>query len=250
MGKAGRKMGTYVLDAALLVQTTERLHTRIEARFPGTGLSMVCAGLIDTAKRTIKRARTLSHPFIPTRLLAPVVVVLWLGALYYIGQRLDLHNLFKGEFYDFAQALESVVNLSLLIFAATWFVWNYGVRVRRRQIFRELHELRSFAHVIDMHQLTKDPDRWTRAADADTPSSPRRTMTRHQLARYLDYCSELLALDAKLAALYAQSFDDAVVLAAVDEVETLASDLSGKIWQKLVILNDLPAPGASPPFPA
>ncbi|HST60751.1 MAG TPA: hypothetical protein VLK84_18770, partial [Longimicrobium sp.] len=83
-----------------------------------------------------------------------------------------------------------------------------------------------------------DPERVIEAGRADTPSSPRRTLTRWELSRYLDYCSEMLALNSKLAALYAQNLHDPVVLAAVDEVETLTSGLSAKIWQKLVILNE------------
>jgi hypothetical protein len=92
--------------------------------------------------------------------------------------------------------------------------------------------------------LTKDPG--IVAAEAfRTPSSPRRTMNRYELSRYLDYCSEMLSLNSKLAALYAQNFDDPVVLAAVDEVETLCASLSGKIWQKMVILNQ----SGGPPVP-
>ena len=101
-----------------------------------------------------------------------------------------------------------------------------------------MRELRALAHIVDMHQLTKDPDR---VVDGATPARRRRpsaTMTRPELARYLDYCSEMLALNSKLAALYAQNLHDPVVLAAVDEVETLTTGLSAKIWQKLVILNE------------
>jgi hypothetical protein len=50
----------------------------------------------------------------------------------------------------------------------------------------------------------------------------------------------MLALNSKLAALYAQTLDDPVVLAAVDEVETLTTGLCAKIWQKLVIVNQAP----------
>ncbi|HKP29355.1 MAG TPA: hypothetical protein VJU15_08120 [Gemmatimonadales bacterium] len=35
----------------------------------------------------------------------------------------------------------------------------------------------------------------------------------------------------------AQYLNDHVVLAAVDEVETVATGISGKIWQKIVILD-------------
>ena len=62
-------------------------------------------------------------------------------------------------------------------------------------------------------------------------------MTAQELTRYLDYCTELLALISKVAALYVQHFDDHVTLASVDEVENLASGLSRKIWQKIMILD-------------
>ncbi len=95
---------------------------------------------------------------------------------------------------------------------------------------------RSLAHVIDMHQLTKDP---TLVLGPRTASSPAREMNRFQLARYLDYCAEMLALTAKLAALYAGESDDPVIVAAVNDIETLTSDLGRKIWQKIMILGQL-----------
>jgi nucleoside-diphosphate-sugar epimerase len=41
----------------------------------------------------------------------------------------------------------------------------------------------------------------------------------------------------KLAALYLQRSDDAVVLSTVDEIEGLTTGLSRKIWQKLMIIH-------------
>jgi hypothetical protein len=101
-----------------------------------------------------------------------------------------------------------------------------------------LHELRSVAHVIDMHQLTKDPDS-ARRPDLATPSSPKRTLDRFELSRYLDYCSEMLSVTTKLAALYAQESDDTLVLGAVREIEGMAGALSSKIWQKIMIIDVL-----------
>ena len=69
-------------------------------------------------------------------------------------------------------------------------------------------------------------------------------LTPSQLNRYLDYCSELLSVISKVAALYAQQLNDPVVLAAVNEVEALTTGLSSKIWQKLVILGPGPRPAA------
>jgi hypothetical protein len=43
-----------------------------------------------------------------------------------------------------------------------------------------------------MHQLTKDPGGIVGARADATPSSPKRTLSPLLLARYLDYCSEML----------------------------------------------------------
>ena len=68
-------------------------------------------------------------------------------------------------------------------------------------------------------------------------SSPKESLTPAELTRYLDYCSEMLSLIGKLAALYVQRFDDPVALAAVNDVEQLTNGLSRKIWQKISIIN-------------
>jgi len=102
-----------------------------------------------------------------------------------------------------------------------------------------LHELRVMAHVIDMHQLTKDPESLL-ATYQQTKSSPKRTMTAFELQRYLDYYSEMLSMIGKIAALYVQNFTDTGVVNVVNEIESLTTDLSRKIWQKIIILQSLP----------
>jgi hypothetical protein len=122
-------------------------------------------------------------------------------------------------------------------------------RLKRRRALRMIHQLRSLAHIVDMHQLTKDPER-VLSGQPDTASSPVRTMTLPELGRYLDYCSELLSVTSKVAALLVQYFDDAVVLSSVNEIEDLTTGLSSKIWQKITILDHaLSRSGARPPAP-
>ncbi|MGK0303535.1 MAG: hypothetical protein ACI89X_004430 [Planctomycetota bacterium] len=99
-----------------------------------------------------------------------------------------------------------------------------------------MHEMRAMAHIVDMHQLTKDPDRIVHP-DGETKSSPKRTLSRDELVRYLDYCSEMLSLIGKVAALYVQGFPDPVALQGVDDIENLTTSLSRKIWQKIMILE-------------
>src|SRR5262249_6153933 len=101
---------------------------------------------------------------------------------------------------------------------------------------RDLHVFRSIAHVIDMHQLTKDPS-IALASEHATASSPQRTMTPFELTRYLDYCGEMLSLTSKLAAVYAQNLPDPVVVDAVYDIESLTTNLSQKIWQKITLVD-------------
>ena len=51
----------------------------------------------------------------------------------------------------------------------------------------------------------------------------------------------MLSLTSKLAALYVEDFDDDVALRGANDVETLTTGLSRKIWQKIMILHDYDA---------
>ena len=136
------------------------------------------------------------------------------------------------------------MNLTVLVGAALLFATTLDDRIKRRRSLRELHVFRSIAHVIDMHQLTKDP---SSILDDGPPteSSPQRTMSKYELGRYLDYCSEMLSLTSKLAALYAQVLPDGVVIDAVNEIENLTANFSRKIWQKISIIESYSATSAA-----
>ena len=131
--------------------------------------------------------------------------------------------------------LESLINDLVLIGAAIFFLLTLENRMKRSRALKKLNELRALAHVIDMHQLTKDPTAVGPAGN--TEHSPDRTMSNYDLQRYLDYCSEMLSLIGKVAALYSQSLPDDVVVGAANDIESLCTGLSRKIWQKLIILH-------------
>lgn len=88
-----------------------------------------------------------------------------------------------------------------------------------------------------MHQLTKDPS-LAENNNHSTEHSPKRTLSKFELLRYLNYCSELSALISKTASLYSQSFPDEVIINGVNEIENLTTGLSRKVWQKIMILNN------------
>ena len=48
-----------------------------------------------------------------------------------------------------------------------FFLWSFPERLQRGRLLNLLHQLRSTAHVIDMHQLTKDPEQLRAELRAD-----------------------------------------------------------------------------------
>ena len=83
-----------------------------------------------------------------------------------------------------------------------------------------------------MHQLTKDPER-LHPDFTPTAASAKPDLNAVELANYLDYCSELLSLVAKTAAVYAERSTDPAVLATISDIENLTNGMARKIWQKL-----------------
>jgi len=63
-------------------------------------------------------------------------------------------------------------------------------------------------------------------------------LTRAEMQHYLGYCSELLALVGKVAALCAEDSQDGLILETVSDIENLTNGMSRKIWQKISLLPD------------
>jgi hypothetical protein len=224
------------LDADNIIKTAEQLTKRIAERFPASSLRKVSESLLAEAKEAEQTARWLAKPILSVRIAAAAIILamftLAATTLLILNSRVELFS----SVADFLQGVDAGVNELILIGAATYFLLGWETRIKRKRALRAIHVLRSFAHIIDMHQLKKDPERLG-AIKGNTPSSPPRMMTPFELTRYLDYCSEMLSIISKIAALYVQDFDDAVTLAAVDEVEDLTGSLSQKMWQKIMILD-------------
>lgn len=229
------------LDSVRIVATVERLALRIRERFPESGLSRVALQVLEAAAKARDEAEEIRRPILWVRALY-VLLAVGLAVLAYLtvaSLRTVQIPTDGASLLDYPQAIESLINELLLLAAAIFFLARLESRIKRQQMLAALHELRSLAHVVDMHQLTKDPDRF-RPDIVLTASSPVRQMTQFELSRYLDYCSEMLSLIGKIAALYAQDSDDPAVLSAVNEVESLTTGLARKIWQKLMIVYSSP----------
>jgi hypothetical protein len=233
------------IDPQRITETAQLLGLRIAERFPDSGLSKVSAELSAIAREAESRFDRLRRPHWPIRIAVGVAVLLLLAIAGSAALTIRV-QFATTELSDLVQGLEAAINDVIFLGIAVFFLVTTEARLKRRIALAGLNELRSIAHIIDMHQLTKDPAHLVEAREP-TASSPARTMTRQELARYLDYCSELLAITSKLAALHLQFFSESVVLDAVNGIQALTVGLSGKIWQKIMILDLIAAPQAARP---
>jgi hypothetical protein len=222
------------LDPAKIIETLVALRARIDERFPGSGLGKVCAELTETARTSGVESARLAKPSWSWRIAVGALVAAGIWAQVAAARRLHLDRLEADA--DLLQVLEAAVNLLILFGGAVWFLMTVEKRIKRGRALDALHSLRALAHVIDMHQLTKDPI-FVLGEHEPTSASPRRTMSRFELTRYLDYCAEMLALIGKLAALYSDRMRDSVVIDTVNELESLTTILARKIWQKITIIG-------------
>lgn len=231
-------VGTYAeLNSASVLKTIGLLEQRILSRFPESGLSRVCADFLREARAAEQLALHLQTPIWPVRIAAGCAGTLLLGLFFWaVFQVLGSFSNAVSGVSDLVQAAESAINELIFLCLALYFLTNLEARLKRQSALKSLHRLRSIAHVVDMHQLTKDPT-FVLSDIKNTAVSPKRSLTRAELTRYLDYCSEMLALLSKIAALFAQNIEDPVVLGAVNDLESLTQGLSGKIWQKIMILD-------------
>ncbi len=235
-------MTSTTLEPKRIVSTIELLNQRIEERFPKAGLNEVCSNVLTLAKNMESRTVWIGRPVVWLRvvtwLVVAAIIALTVGPFTWAVLSPSAESMGPLGLSELIQLMEAGINDVLLIGAAIFFLLTTETRYKRKRALEALHEIRSLAHVIDMHQLTKDPHRILNIARyRNTSLSPKMEMSRFELHRYLDYCSEMLALLGKIAAVYVQEFDDGVALASAAEIETLTTGLSSKIWQKIGILS-------------
>lgn len=226
------------LNVSRIIKTLHTLELRILERFPGSGISQVCAELRLVGAEVEQLIERMRQPIWMVR----IVVFAGIGALlalviFTVRWSMQISAEVSG-ITELIQSLESAINEIIFLAIAIFFLGSLETRIKRYIALRTLHRLRSIAHVIDMHQLTKDPVHLLGAAPSKV-YDPKRFESAFELNRYLDYCSELLSITSKLAAIQAQYLNDSVVLNAVNDIENLSGGLSNKIWQKIMMLDML-----------
>jgi len=226
-----------VLKPENIINTIKKLEKRIDDRFPESSLKKTCNGFLYIAEQSNENIEYIDRPNWPIRAFTLAIMLMTLIGIIY-SFTLVHFSFTNMTFVDVVTLAETTINDMVLLGAAIFFLVSFEVRLKRNKALKILDQLRGLAHVIDMHQLTKDPI-MVGVIQLHTYNSPERTFSKFELQRYLDYCSEMLSLIGKVSALYSQSLPDDVIVGAVNEIESLTSGLSRKVWQKIIILSEV-----------
>ena len=161
------------LDSRYVEETVGRLEARIRARFPDRRLGDAAHALktavpqihegFEASKSRRRRIRWAA------RAASVVIVLAAVGALVLALRDPVLHG--TESSVDWLPIIESTVNDLIFGSIAVFFLWALPERLERRTLLDLLHRLRSLAHVVDMHQLDKDPEQ-ARADYHPTSVSP------------------------------------------------------------------------------
>jgi hypothetical protein len=225
------------IDPTKLIHTVSRMAERVEEQFPSSGLSAVANEVAAVAEGTVARVAEIKKPRIGLRIAVGIMVLLVLsGPLLFsfvLSFSKEVTNL-----GDFLEATDAGLHMLLVLAGGIFFLVGMENRMRRNQALDAIAEFRSLAHLVDLHQINKDPG----LDSLKPPEDDKRTVRSDEaLASYLDFSGDLLSIVGKLAAYYAQNLSDRVVLDAVNEIETLTSSLSNKLWLKILVLREMMA---------
>ncbi|WP_243059676.1 hypothetical protein [Nocardioides sp. SR21] len=226
------------LQAEAVAETVRRLRDRIAERFPERGLVRVADELLDLVGRVKDDASTVRGRIHTARVVSRVLIAaIAVGTAVALWLAVDAARGDAGpDGLDWLPLIETTINDLVFAAIAVFFLYTFPERLLRGDLLTLLHRLRSLAHIIDMHQFSKDPER-LRPGFQPTEASKVVELNRDQMERYLNYCSELLSLVGKAAALCAEESRDSVVLETVRSIEELTLGMSRKIWQKISVLS-------------
>ncbi|MGB0991933.1 MAG: hypothetical protein ACPG32_05635 [Akkermansiaceae bacterium] len=225
------------LDPEKLIRSIDKIAQQVSQSFPHSGLAKLSTNLATLTRESITFADEIRRPMWGLRILVGILILLALIWPLILAPFLDFKETFT-SLADFLEATDAGLHMILVIGAGVVFLVGLENRIKRNRTLDVISSLRSTAHIIDMHQITKDPGLDTHQLEKDQ-NRPRTVKTDSELAIYLDFCSDMLSIIGKLGAFQLQYNHDRVILEAVNEIETLSTGLSSKLWQKIMVINHM-----------
>jgi hypothetical protein len=218
--QSGRK-----LDPEKLLETSGKLAAWITTELPGSHLASVAQEVQAVTREALARAEAIRRPNFFLRAGLAAVLLAVLGAV--------VHQLLSHPLQEVLKFLDDTKGWGIYAVGFVIFFVTLEVRLKRRKALQAVHELLSLAHIIDMHQLAKDPE-LERFRKKDEHAN---LIFAEKRKVYLHACTALLALVSKIGQLYVDHFPDAVATRAVNDFEEVANGMAMKIWSKLQTLE-------------
>jgi hypothetical protein len=207
------------LDPEKLIKTSADLEQWITKEFHEAHLAVVAREVHAFAQEAVAKAERIRQPIWPLRLgIWTVVVLTALGAI---------HGVVTHELADVLKFLDTTKGAAvyLSVFGAIFI--GLEIRWKRYRALKAVAEIRALAHIVDMHQLAKDPP----------IEQFRQNGQQVKVEEYLHACTALLALLSKVAQFYVENFPDPAATNAVNDFEMITTGLSNKIWMKILSMK-------------
>jgi hypothetical protein len=210
------------LDPQKLVKTAGELSEWMAREFPNSHLTHVAQEVNLLTQEAVARAEKIRRPNLWLR--SGIVAILAVMMVAVIWQ------VYAHSWTELLQFVDVTKGVGIYLLSALVFLVTLEIRLKRRKALRAVHQLRAMAHIIDMHQLAKDPV--IGEFREDHPDK-----LKEKVNQYLHTCTVLLALVSKIGQLYVENFPDTEAVRAVDDFESMATGLSNKIWNKIMSLR-------------
>lgn len=229
---------TPTLRPAQLADTCIALADRIHRAFPDRGIDRHAQWFADYVPRVLDDGRRAIEAPAWLRYVSDiggvVAVTLLVATSFLCVRRVgDIDNL-----PTYLSSLDAFFTVLAATIAGGLTMRSIRHREEQNRALRELNKLRSFAHVTDMLQVSKCPTRLL-YGDASTADDAGDESDVRRMSEYLAYGAELQSLTGKVAAVYGDWISDAVVHAAIDNIERLCADLESKSLQKVLLLEQI-----------
>src|SRR5262249_54527923 len=147
-----------------ILATVRRLHARIRQHFPDAGLTMVAAELTDVAQGVGERLRVIyrTSPLLRALIVLILLVIVAIVALFLRSWVADREHSLEvaRDVGQLIQIVESMLGATFFLSAAIVSLVTFEKRIVRARAVRAIQELRAMAHIIDLHQLQKDPEQF------------------------------------------------------------------------------------------
>src|SRR5262245_34970935 len=167
------------LDPSKIIETIARLKARIHDRFPDADLGHVCGDLLRNGETNAARIARIQRPNLFLRTGVILLNLAAVGLLVPFVVAANYLNLGDG-LSSVVQTIDAAIETLVFLSAGILFLVTLEMRLKRQRAILAIHELRALAHIVDMHQLTKDPDTTSESFSATT-ASPERKLSRAQL---------------------------------------------------------------------